>query len=346
MFVALLFFLLMLITSFSFFDQEKDIKTFLIYAACVVWLFLLAGFRPYGVDEDSMNYLSLYYNAESELIEPSFFLISNTVSRVFNDPRGVFVIYAFISVFVKGFSIARLTSLWFLSLAVWISHFYIMQDLTQIRVAVSSGFFLFAIYFLAGKHRWLYLLIVFVSILFHYSSAILLALVFLSNKKLTGIMRKILGIVPLVAYVLYFLKVDFVMLFPIPYIQNKIEIYEALRDSGVAGDEINVFNVAMLLKLVAYYLLLWKYEVVVAYNKYLPILLKIFAVSYFCFVALAFLPVLSFRLSELLGVVDILLIPLLAYAVRPRSAGIALVSVYSLGIFLLNIYYNEYLKIT
>ena len=93
MFVALLFFLLMLITSFSFFDQEKDIKTFLIYAACVVCLFLLAGFRPYGVDEDSMNYLSLYYNAESELIEPSFFLISNTVSRVFNDPRGVFVIY-------------------------------------------------------------------------------------------------------------------------------------------------------------------------------------------------------------------------------------------------------------
>lgn len=345
MFVDLLLLFMLLLVPLSYIE-EIDRKIMFIYGLLVFLMVLLAGFRPFGVDEDSMNYLALYYNPDSEMVEPSFFYICHFASQVFNSPRVLFVVYAMLSVCLKGVALVRLTRLWFLSLLVWTSHYYIMQDLTQIRVAVSTGFFLLAVYFLAEGKRWWYTLLIACATLFHFSSVILFFLLFLSNKKLTSRARLILVLMPVSAYVAYIMKIDPVIMLPIPYIQNKIEVYETMRDIGFAGDEINVFNIAILLKLVIFYFLIWKYEIIEAYYKYLPIMLKIYALSLTAFAGLAFLPVLSFRVSELLGVVDILLIPMILYAVKPRYAGVTLVVLYAVGIFMLNVFYNEYLKIS
>ena len=46
---------------------------------------------------------------------------------------------------------------------------------------------------------------------------------------------------------------------PIPYIEEKMEIYRSLQEQGL-WDEINVFNLVFLVKIVITYFLLWKCE--------------------------------------------------------------------------------------
>ena len=60
------------------------------------------------------------------------------------------------------------------------------------------------------------------------------------------------------------------------------------------------------------YILLWKYDVIKEKTSIISLLLKIYALSIVSLIVLTPLPVLSFRVSELYGVVEIILIPLMS----------------------------------
>ena len=56
---------------------------------------------------------------------------------------------------------------------------------------------------------------------------------------------------------------------------------------------------------------------------------------------LSFIPTFAFRISEVLGVVEVAIIPFLIYTVRPQAVGRAFVSVYCLALLLYNVFINE-----
>ena len=141
-------------------------------------------------------------------------------------------------------------------------------------------------------------------------------------------------------------KFNFLTTIPIPYVQEKMEIYEAARDAGVMeSDEINLFNAVVMVKLLAFYLLLWKYEVVRERGPEISLWLKIQALSIVCYTAFSFLPAISVRTSELYGVVEILLFPALIYIVRPQWAGKLLAICFASGVILLDIFYTHLIKL-
>lgn len=304
---------------FTFFEDRKDRYTQFIFWSMVIVLIVCAGFRPLGVDFDSWSYIGLYQYAESDIVEVSFWLISTAIKATVDDVRALFVVYALITVLIQAYAIRKLANDWLLALLVLTCHYFIFQDMTQIRVAVSASIFLCAIYWLAKGKRWIYLLLIGVAILFHYSAAMLLPLVIFSNKDLTKRKRMILAAWIPAMYVLFFLGLDLIVSMPIPYIQSKMAAYETLKETGLIGDAINPFNSLFLLRMAIYYYILLKYEYFKQFTPYLPVLLKVYCCSFCAFLGLSSLPVLAGRASELFGIVEIFIFIQLVNAARPKA---------------------------
>lgn len=340
LFFGLLLIVFILAATLSFFDDEDTRLKRNSYMAIVGILVLLAAFRPAGMDSDYDTYVEYYHGNTNQIVEFTFMGIAAVAHALFNSPLILFFVYAVTSICLRGYGIVRSTSFWLLAVVVWMGNFYLYQDLTQIRVAVSSGIFLIAISLLAEKRRGVYITLALLAGCFHYSAFILVALVFLGNKPLTQTGKIIIACIPAIGYILYFMGFDPVMSLPIPWVQDKIEAYEYLRDSGIAGDTINVFNAVYMLRLLVFYVILWKYEILKDQVKPLPLLLKIFALSYFCFTAFSALPVMSFRFAELLGSVEVVLFPCLAFTVRPVAIGRLFVITVAFCCMMINVFYN------
>lgn len=313
-----------------------------LYFGFALVLISIAGFRGEGVDRDYLNYVYLFENFSNSLIEPLFYIISFIIHKfLFSDPLYLFVIFAFIGVSTKFWAIKQLSDLWFLTLVIYIGEFFILHDLTQIRVGIASGFLLLCIKPIYERNWKLFLLFSTIAILSHYSAILILPLWFINANK----PRKIylLIFIP-ISYVIYFAGTNIIGNIPIPYIKEKLALYQMLQKAGVDGfDKINVFNLIHLFRIALYYLFIFKLELLIEKNKYAIILVKLFVISLCSFPLFAFMPVVGFRISELFGIVDIILIPFIIYIFKPIWLSKIIVILIGLLFILTTLFYNNIL---
>lgn len=345
--VVILLTLFIIACALSFFDADKNKATIITYVVMAVIMVAVAGLRPIGIDNDSNNYVGYFYWGGDDTVELSFVIISAIIRKIADEPQILFIVYALLSIPFKAYIITKLTDLWFLALAVWLSRYMILQDMTQIRVAVSTAVFLYSLLFLDNGRKDKYLLCCVVATFFHYSAIVMFPLVFIGNKELSKKWIIALYALPVIGYMFSSLHINFLSLIPIPYLQEKVEIYEMARDEGLMGmDEINIFNSMYLLRLALYYLLLWKYDVVKEHTKYLPVFLKIFAFSYIAYTMLSFIPVFASRISEFYGIVELLLMPLVVYTVKPEWVAKCFLILVFAYITYLDLFKNELLNLS
>ena len=106
----------------------------------VVMLVVAAGFRDglHGY-RDYENYVSYFLHGTEET-DISFQIICGIFRLIDpNDYLPVFVTYALLGVGFKYLGIRNLTKLTAFSLAIYVSYFYSLHELTQIRAGVASG---------------------------------------------------------------------------------------------------------------------------------------------------------------------------------------------------------------
>lgn len=304
----------------------------------------MAAFRPIGVDKDSATYVEYFYerNKSAIEVEPSFLYLVSFIKDQTNSPRLLFITYALFSVPLFCFVLNRLSPTPHLSMCVWIANFFILQNLTQMRVAVSVAFFALGLHALLHKRRLLYLICSLLGVFFHYSAIFFFLGILFSNKYITRKETYILASIPIISFILAIGHIDIVSLIPIPYMQERLRQYTALNEQF--GEKINYFNISYLLHLVVYYFILWKQRILAPKVYYLPIITRVFGLSILLYVSLSFLPVLASRISELFSVVEVFMIPSIIYAFIPKKSGIALVSIYCLGIILFNIFHLQLLQ--
>ena len=99
-----------------------------------------------------------------------------------------------------------------------------------------------------------------------------------------------------------------------------------------------------LVKVAIFLFTLLMYDTIRPSNKYLPILLKVMGCSVFVFLLFTALPVLSFRLSELYGIVDIIIYSSLFYTVKLRAVGTSIVGIVGLSLYAINVFYMNILE--
>ena len=315
-------------------DSQKN-KLMLFF---LVPLVLTAGLREVGLDPDSENYEMVYRNYYSvtatENTEFTYLLLSAFFNLFTNDVHILFILYAIMGVGLKLLAIRKTTEFTFLSLAIYICFYFCVNEMTQIRTGVLSGMFLLSLTLIAeGKRKWALLLILAGSC-FHVSGLALIPLLLLNNKELKG-KRKIFWccVIP-AGYVIYFIGVGVMMMLDIPFIGAKLANYQQAEDTGQSMAGVNVFGPLYLINIMIYLYLMYFSKTVTEYNKYFPIIIKIFALGILAYASLSFIPVIAERISLLLRVVGIFLFPCIACTIRPRWLGITIVLL--LGLIYMN----------
>jgi len=334
--------LIFCITSIFSFFQYSNKKKEKILLILIILLIIIAAFRKSDTVADYDEYVNIFKNTSSN-IEITFSVISKIVNILFfKNVIFVFLIYAILGVSLKTKAIKELTTLWFLSLLIYISHLYILHELTQIRAGVATGFLLLCIKPLYERNLRKFLLFATCAVLFHYSALPIYFLWFFKNERINKYLYAM--IIPF-SYLIYFLHIDIIKIFiqfiPITYIQEKYTMYINLQNVADDSKKINVFNYVFLAKCLIFYLLLWKNNVISYQNKYTILLLKIEALSLASYIIFSIMPVFGWRFYELFGVVEIILIPMVYFVINPKIFSNLIVIFIGLCILLINIFYAK-----
>jgi len=275
-------------------------------------LILIAGFRPIGVGKDSANY-ALYLTYSNLSIfdkEPMFGLLKYINSILFNsEAQTFFIMFAILGVTLKIVAIMRLSLLPLLSIITYISLYFVLHEMTQIRAGVAAGFFLLAIPDIVNRNKKKFLIKIFLASLFHYSAIVMIFTYFINAKKINLAYYLIF---PLVGFLfasekeLSLFFIEFVTNLLPDFLSSKINLYLLLMGSGTY-DHINIFNFYYTSLVFIYLLSLSNYKMFK--SEYDLLMIKILGIMLTLFYLLSALPVLAFRVSELFGVVLIILIP-------------------------------------
>lgn len=299
-----------------------------------VVLALWAGLRDGDLVNDYYPYVDIYQN-NPMMVEPTFTLIAWVVKNFLGDNvLALFVIYAALAVALKLTAIRRLTPLVFMSIVIWLSDTFMLHELTQIRAAVATGFFLLSIKPLYERRASSYFLLILCATLFHVSALLAFPLWFLRPGSINKPFW--IGLV-VVGYAVAIARFDVFRLalyLPVPYVAEKATMY---LTGDVAGDRANPFSLVFLGKMALTVFLMWRAEHIAAHNRYAPLLIKIMFLSFVSLLVFSTNIAASLRFRDFFGTVQILLFPLLYYAVRPRVVAWALLIVLAALLFALNI---------
>lgn len=326
----------------SYVFEGKNVKRALLIVISIA-LAVVAGFRDIGVDQDSVGYF-LYYNLDdarmAQAAEPTFVLIANITRSLFQSDgfRWLLLLYAIAGVALKILAISKLSKLAWLSILTYVSGYYLLHEVTQIRAGVASGLVLFSIYYIYHRRIFVFLSLVVVASLFHYSALVALPLYFLRRELNAPVKWAIAVAVPL-GIAIRAIGINILYVVPVQLVESKIDTYtQSVAYNSVA---LNVFNAVYLIKYVLLYVFLFTNRNMREGSKYFPILLQIYALSMFSYLALSYNASFSIRISEMFGIVEIVLYPMLYYFARPRSVGLAAVIVLAAGNLALGVYQTE-----
>ena len=309
------------------------------YICFFILIFVLVAFREGKSLNDYNNYIDLYNSQIRDgEVEYSFYIIRD-FSKKIGDINVLFLIYALLCVGIKFISFYRLTNLLFLTLVVYISNIMLLHDMTQIRAGVASGIFLYSVPYLERQEKIKYLLCVLAATFFH-NSGLLFFLPCLYWVKAFRNTKFLLPFFPFV-YVVGGTIFD-ISNFPIESIRLKLQMYVNLQASQSFGlKDLNIFNPYILFRISLYYLLLWKKDAIAQNNKYFNCLIFIEAIALFIFPAFSSIAILGYRGSELLGIVEVVLYPMLYYAIKPKTAAKFSVISIAAALLIVNLTYKH-----
>lgn len=302
-------------------DDEVFPKYKYILLACsFIFILIFAGFRfESGYDfrpyRQIFNKSGFFTIMKESNMEPGFAALICVLKKLGFGFSALIFLMAFASISVKYKIIKEYSVYPFVSLIVYFSSNFIIQDFGQIRQGLAVGLTLYSIRYIKDKNLFKYLIIMFIAIMFHYSAVIFLPMYWMAQIKVN---RKVIFSTIGLATVMFILSksgvLDFIVLKVInqPYITYKYLAYM----SGDGG--IGIFKFTLLTRVVifiAFYMLRDKIE---PKCKYYNILLMLYLLSIFMFVAFNFNEGLALRGAIYFKIVEILIIPLIIYAVKDK----------------------------
>ncbi len=301
-------------------------------------LILFAGLRE-NIDNDYETYKMMFDKISNGInvnIEPTFYYITYLINYLNSNITLLILFFSIIGVTLKCIAISKLTEFWLYSILVYFSYFYIIQEMTQIRVGVASAFILLSIKPLKQSNIFKFLALICIGTLFHYSTLFILPLLFLNKNSISKVFYYL---IPL-AYIIHFSPLNPLSILeyiPIESFSMKFETYKYLSDKQT----VNPFGVWNIFRCVLCFLLLWKWEYFQSKNEYSVLLIKMYVLSVFLFLSFSKIPTFAFRISDLYAIVEVILIPFVLYILRDneKKYGALIVFCTSFAMLLLSLFH-------
>ena len=312
--------------SLSFVEErltDRDKKFF--YVIFGIAMIMIAGLREVGSTPDTESYEAMYYAKEGDLTallrEPSFNIITDILLSMSLGVNALFFAYAILSIPLHLTALWRLSKMPILTLTIYISYYYMMHDMVQMRAGVASGLFLWAIYYYVENKKLYTLLLILLGTFFHYSAIAGLAIFFLGNGFPKWQRYILYAIVP-VGIVVYFTHIDIFSIIPDEWGGLKLMKYRTMREKGVedelAGWKFEI-NILIWMNIVLYYCSIYYHDYLVKYFKYTSIAIKLQGVGFcFLFFVNALSQVVGNRMNDYFSVASILLWTASFYAFDPK----------------------------
>ena len=250
---------------------------------------------------DYRDYLR-YYNTLSlgldlnERLEPTFLWIAG-VSPSF---EVLILLYALISIYLNLRVIQRYSCNVPVSILLYLSPYFVLHDMIQIRAAVACAMMLWAITYIPSRDWKRYFTLITVAVLFHKSAMIFYPIYFLSGTRLNKKFYTAVVAILLIAAIIHVSIGLFIKYIPIPAIQAYYMAY-----AFTSWNAAPAVGVVILGKCIMALWMIWKIENIQYVFPYAIISLKIFIASIACFILFTDIPVMAGRLYEATGVIDI-----------------------------------------
>lgn len=231
-------------------------------------------------------------------------------------------IYATLSVGSHIMGIFKNSPNIWLSLVVYLSYYFVLHDMIQMRVAIGLGIILYAVRYITERKILPYMLLVGIAFWFHKSMALFLPLYFIPYKNLNKWVWSGIILMALVmgytnnafGYVAKFIPVDFIDAYVRSYMGNRDYVASKL---GIQS---------ALMAFVAIFLLFNLKEIKRHYPLAVPVLM-FYIISQLCYLLFVDIPVMRARLGELFGTFDIFAFAMLPLASKKYYYPLMIVSI-------------------
>lgn len=283
----------------------------------IILLSLLAGFRTPDVSKDYYAYKYFFDNiytliddnvsAFLTVVEPGFIAIVIFFRNLFEANYGVAIMlfYAVTSLLIKVFVINRFSINPYLTLLFYFSYFFLLHEMTQIRIGLASAIFLVSLISFFNNRRQVFIGLILFATLFHYSATFYLIILIFNidtfNKKLYG------GVLVL-AILLGILKLPILNLlgnFDPSLISDKFNNYVDAAEYGAVVKVFNTLNICNIL--CCLYFIFFIKDSAINSDEKLVFFLKCNILSIFVLSLLAGAPAFALRFSELFSIAQIFL---------------------------------------
>ena len=318
----------------------------------ILLLALLAGLRDIGVARDYKNYqmiFDLIYDLVTKndgvflpIFEPGFMAIVVLFRYMFIYNYGVAIMlfFAFSSITLKVISFDKFAINPFLAILFYFSNYYVLHEMTQIRVGFASALFLISlIYLLKGNHT-KFILLILLATLFHYTS-ILYLLILLFNKNSLNKYLYTGFIILAIIFAFYPLPLlNVVSIFDPATVSGKLTNYVSISEKGLS-DKINIFNTIAICNFLCciYYLFGIPLKDLLE-DKLTLLFIKLNIISLLFSSIFVAVPALSFRLSQLFAVGSIFLFSNLIKYLPFKKLNIVFLIVLAGLFFYLNVFHE------
>ena len=305
-------------------NNQSSLLLFII-ASCLITVCVFRGdwMRDYA------QYVEAYFSND-ERMEISWKIICYLTDWA-KTPLLVFFFYASISVSITIWAIVRQSKTVLLSLLIWISYIFIIQDMIQIRQGVASAIFLASIPFIREHNFKKYLIYNCIGAIFHISAIAVLPIYLLRKSNSTN--KKIyLSLIPF-SYILLFLNMGIVYIMqyiPIDFIQS---LWITKSQMLYVTEGVNLFNMRQILLIIISTILWLRIDNIRKAYPESILYIKIFTISICVFILLFDVPDIASRLNIILAITEVIAIPSLLFLTPYRMFNKTTVIIISIVLF-------------
>ncbi len=284
---------------------------------CMFGLLLIvaATFRPSFMPDYKQYITEITTNTFSRL-EPSFYIIRGFWQLIGLNPLGTLFTYALLGTSIMLICIKRDSKYFWFSLVLFVSVYFILGEMIQMRQAVAMSCFLYSIKYIIEKNLSKYILISIVAIMFHYSAIVMIFLYFLSP----NIYNKFRYLGALALSLILGLYIDFGRIVDLMNNQLISDIYyakTALEDKAEPLPPI-YFNIRFLIQILICIFFWIKIDTIQKFNPKALTYLKIYTIGLCVYMIFYKIGDLADRLSTMFLIAEIILIPLVILVVKPN----------------------------
>ena len=282
-----------------------------------IGLALLAGLRAETVDRDYPTYLYAFdsiYNFLGDgginlsIYEPGFILVVLLFKSIFTYNYGIAIMlfFAFTTLAMKLPALVKLSINPYLVILLYYSQYFLLQEMTQIRIGFASGIFLLSLFFYFKSEYKSFILMVLIASMFHYSALGYLLLLFLRKNKFN---KFLYGGLLVLSVFFAFIKVPLMgvvgNVFSIGDPSGKFSGYAEIVQENLI-DDVVLFNTQNLLRgFCSIYLMVFVPTEVILKDPRLALFLKCTILSIFLLSFFSEVSLIAFRISDLFGLLSI-----------------------------------------